>query len=80
MVWVEKGCKRLMFTNKENQLGDMLEIGAKIEHLLKNLSPFEQKKEREAMLKFYEKLVAYWQKKVTSWQRSFSQSSLSSSW
>ena len=53
-------------TNEENQLGDMLEIGAKIEHLLKNLSPFEQKKEREAMLKFYEKLVAYWQKKVTS--------------
>ena len=59
-----KGLQKVDVTNKENQLGDMLEIGAKIEHLLKNLSPFEQKKEREAMLKFYEKSAAYLQKKL----------------
>ena len=45
-------------------MGEKLEIGAKTERLLKNLSPFEQKKEREAMLKFYEKSAAYLQKKL----------------
>ena len=44
-------------------MSEKLEIGAKTEPLLKNLSPFEQKKEREAMLKFYEKSAAYLQKK-----------------
>ena len=34
------------------------------QRLLKNLIPFEQKKEREAILKFYEKSVAYLQKKL----------------
>ena len=46
-------------TKKENQLSDKLEIGAKTERHLKNLSLFEQKKERQAMLKFYERSVAY---------------------
>ena len=49
---------------KENQLGDKLKTGAKIERLLKNLSPFEHKKEREAMLQFYEESVAYLQRKT----------------
>ena len=43
-------------------MGDKLEIGVKTERPLKNLSPFEQKKEREAMLNFFEKSVAYLQK------------------
>ena len=60
-----KELQKVDVTKKENQLNDKLEIGAKTECLLKNLSPFGQKKEREAMLKFYEKLVAYF-KKVTS--------------
>ena len=60
----EKELQKVDVTKKENQLGDKLEIGVKTERLLKNLSSFEQKKQREAMLKFYEKSVAYLQKKL----------------
>ena len=59
-----KELKKVDVTKKENQVSDKLEIGAKTECLLKNLNPFEQKKEREAMLKFYKKSVAYLQKKL----------------
>ena len=38
-----KKLQKFDVTKKENQLGDKLEIGAKTEHLLKNLSPFDQK-------------------------------------
>ena len=57
-----KELQKVDVSKKENKLGDKLEIGAKTEHLLKSLSPFEQKKEWELMLKFYEKTVAYFQK------------------
>ena len=57
-----KELQKVDVTKKENKLGDKLEIGAKTKHLLKNLSPFEQKKEWEVMLKLYEKTVAYFQK------------------
>ena len=59
-----KELQKVDVTKKENQLGDKLEIGAKTGRLLKNLSPIEQKKEREAMLKSYERSVAYLQKKL----------------
>ena len=39
-----KELQKVDVTNKENQLGDKLEISANTERLLKNLSPFEQKK------------------------------------
>ena len=38
-----KKLQKFDVTKKENQLGDKLEIGAKTEHLLKNLSPFDRK-------------------------------------
>ena len=57
-----KELKKVDVTKKENQVSDKLEIAAKTECLLKNLNPFEQKMEREAMLKFYKKSVAYLQK------------------
>ena len=59
-----KELQKVDVAKKENQLGDKLETGAKTERLLKNLSPIEQKKEREAMLKSYERSVAYLQKKL----------------
>ena len=40
----QKELQEVDVTKKENQLGDKLETGAKTERLLKNLSPFEQKK------------------------------------
>ena len=39
-----KELRKVDVTKKENHLGDKLETGAKTERLLKNLSPFEQKK------------------------------------
>ena len=56
-----KELRKVDVTKKENHLGDKLETGAKTERLLKNLSPFEQKKDWEIMLKFYKKSVAYLQ-------------------
>ena len=60
----QKELQEVDVTKKENQLGDKLETGAKTERLLKNLSPFEQKKDWEIMLKFYKKSVVYLQRKL----------------
>ena len=39
-----KELQKVDVTKTENQLGNKLEIGAKPERLLKNLSPFEQRR------------------------------------
>ena len=44
---------------KVNQMDERMEVGAKAGRLLKQLIPFEQKDERELMLKFYVKEVTY---------------------
>ena len=44
---------------------EKIEVGAKTERLLKNLSPFDQKKEKEKMLQFYAETTKQLQRRLT---------------
>ena len=60
-----KALQKVDVKKKENQLKlKDIEVGAKAKRLLGKLSPFDQKKEREKMLKFFVSCASFLQTKL----------------
>ena len=60
-----KDLQKLDVSKPSNQLEiEKIEVGAKTKRLLKDLTPYDQRKEKEKMLKFYVTSVKFLQKKL----------------
>ena len=64
MAFLGRHCRRSMLKRKNQLKLEDIEVGAKAKRLLGKLSPFDQKKEREKMLKFFVSSVSFLQRKL----------------